>query len=998
MNFFLKRPILAIVINIFIAILGLIALKNIEVRDRPNISIPVISVEAYLDGADAEFMDISVASLLEENMRSISGLENIKTESGNGYSNIKLTFKINTNLDSALDNTKSKVLSAMQKMPSNMKMPKVSKMDFADHPSIWIAAYSDKLNIQEISDIIKDDIIPDIEKLNLVGGVVISGAKYTNLFIEPDPHKMYIYKISPMQIRSAIKKYIQDTPLGIAYGKEINYVIKLNDQQKDIEYFNKIPVAFADDKQIMLHNIAKVYFGPYNDHYQSFYNSKDAIGIGIKQKSCTNILEFADEVKNAIKHLKYPKDLHLEIAYDGSVPIHSALNNVIKSIIESIVFVVIVIYLFLGNIRITLINLITIPLSLLGAIILMKLCGFSINTFSLMGMILSTGLVVDDPIVIIEDIYKNFKSGMSHIKAAEKSGSELFLVILAMTSSTAAVFIPIGLIEGFVGQLFIEFAWSLSFAVLCSGVVSITLVPLATRYAMQFNNIYPPFIVYIQKNIVRITALYKTSLTWFIESKRAFIIVSFTTAAGIFIGFKYSNKMLSPAEDLGFFLMDNVAQTGSSTEQTAKEIRKAEDILRENKYVKKYFSWAMGSYGFTFVSLVDYKHRELKEAQIRQNLKDIFDNKVGINIYSFSPDEMMNSTPGMIEFMLQTRGNIEQLTNLQDKIVNALSESNNFEYAFGNIKASAPTVSFYIDNNIAYNYGVDIEEIKYNIRSILTPDNILTFTKGSKEYNCYLGSNKDNEDILNSIKAIYVKTQKGSMLPLSSFINQQYKSSILQYFRYNNYRISTIQAKIKDGVNTNEAVEKINDIFNSYKEKKSDILIKFSGSEEKMKETFLSMIWVSSLAIIFLYLVLSVQFNSFILPIFILFAVPFSISGGLLSIFITGCSINAYTGIGLITLIGLITKNSIMIVEVIKTNKEKIQEYKEAVMIAAAARLRPILMTTFTTIIGATPVLFASGSNAQALLSIAVVIIGGIAIGSLFTIFAIPFICCYIKI
>ncbi len=474
MNFFLRRPVLAIVINIFIAIIGLISLKNIEIRDKPDISIPVISVEAYLNSGDAEFMDITVASTLEEEMRSIAGLENIETESGNNYANIKLTFKINTNLDLALDDVKTKVLAAMQKMPSGMKMPKVSKMNFADHPSIWIAAYSDKMNVVEIGDIIKEDIVPDIEKLHLVGGVVISGAKYTNLFIEPNLQQMYIYKISPLQIRRAIKSYVQNTPLGIAYGETTNYIIKLNEQEKDVEYFNNIPIAFVGERQIKLQDVAKVYFGPYNDHYQSFYNSKPAIGIGIKQKSCTNILEFADEVKKEVKSLKLPEHMHLEIAYDGSIPIKSALNNVIRSIIESIVFVVIVIYLFLGNVRITLINFITIPLSLLGAIILMKLCGFSINTFSLMGMILSTGLVVDDPIVIIEDIYKNFKSGMAPLQAATKSGSELFLVILAMTSSTAAVFVPIGLIEGFIGQLFIEFAWSLSFAVISSGVVSIT--------------------------------------------------------------------------------------------------------------------------------------------------------------------------------------------------------------------------------------------------------------------------------------------------------------------------------------------------------------------------------------------------------------------------------------------------------------------------------------------------------------------------------------------
>ncbi len=503
----------------------------------------------------------------------------------------------------------------------------------------------------------------------------------------------------------------------------------------------------------------------------------------------------------------------------------------------------------------------------------------------------------------------------------------------------------------------------------------------------------------IQNNIDKTTELYKNLLAQFINSKKAFIFASLVALSGIYIGFKYSDKVLSPAEDLGFFLMDNVAQTGSSTEQTAKEIKKAENILKKEKYIKKYFSWANGSYGFTFVSLVDYKNRKEKEAQVRQRLKKEFDDKTNINIYSFSPDEMMNSTPGIIEFMLQTRGSIKDLTNFQEKMVNALSDDSNFEYAFGNLKASAPTLNFYINNNITYNYGVNIEEIKYNLSNILTPENLLAFTKGSKEYNCYLGTNKDDiNPISDRINSIYVKSSKGDMLPLSGFIEKHYQSSILRYFRYNNYRISKVQVKIKDGVRTQDAIQKITDLFNDLKDKKSDILIQFSGSEEKMKEIFSSMLLVFSLAIIFLYLVLSVQFNSFILPIFILFAIPFSISGGLISILITGCSINAYTGIGLITLIGLITKNSIMIVEVLKANKAKIQDYKEAVVTAATARLRPILMTTCTTIIGAMPLLLVSGSNAQSLLSIAVVIIGGIALGSLFTIFAIPFVCYYIKI
>lgn len=987
----IKRPVFATVLNLLIVIFGLICYSKIAIRALPNIDPPVITVNAYYEGADASYIEQNITKPIEKVLRTLKGVDSITSSSASEQVNINISFNLDIDLDEALNDVRSKI-SSLHNLPKDMQAPVIDKVSSDSWPSLWLAVTSSSYDDIELTDIIYQNIQPFFEKIPYVGKVRIEGAKYYTMNIEPDPIKLYSFKISPIEIESAILAQNRDYPAGKIETNVQNFVIKLSGNLKKPEEFADIIIKKYDGRLIRVGDVAKVELGTGDIASVLRYNGKEGVAIGLVKASGANILDLSEAVKDAIKNVKkiVPAGVDVEIAFDNSIPVSKSINSVFWTIFESLILVTLVVYFFLRSIAITFIPFIAIPISLIGTFAIIYSLGFSINTFTLLAMILAIGLVVDDAIVVLENIFRYSEKGNDAKSSAFLGSKEVGFAIVTMTITLAAVFLPIGFIDGFLGKLFIEFAWTLAFCVIVSGFVSLTLTPMMASKVIDWRGASSKSLKIVEQFqyfLKKLEDIYLYYLKWAFENQKKFWIIC---AAGFLISLLsliFINKEFVPEEDNGFLMISALGPESSNITNSNKTMEEIEQVISMNKNIFGYFTFAYDNNGFGFVTLKPWESRSTLQQDVQKQLNIKFRDIPGMSVFATAPRSLVSGgARSPVEFYISSDsddwGFLDQMSQ---KFLADMEKSHIFANSERDLKTSTPTLDVTIDRDKAYLYDVSFDSIGASMQYMIGGRQVGYFSRGNETYNVMLRFNKNDRTKIHDLSNIYVKNNKGNMVNISSVANIEEKISIESYNHYNNLKSVTISSSLADGGNVEEAMK-----FIDKWSKDNNINIAYLGEIKQMAESNSNILYTFLLAIIFIYLVLSAQFESFKDPLLILMAVPFSITGALIALLLFGGTINLYSNIGLVTLIGLVTKNSIMIIEFANQLKDAGSNIYDSITSAAHIRFRPIMMTTTATVCGSVPLLFQIGSNAAACYSIGLVIVGGMIIGTIFTLFVIP--------
>lgn len=992
----IKRPVFATVLSLIIVALGSIFFTKLQIRGIPDINPPIITVSAFYPGADALYMEKEVTNYIEKALRTVKNLDFMSSKSKVSSSSVTLSFKLSADIDVALNDVRSKISEISYIFPTDMKQPSVSKFDSDASPVLFLALNTDSYNQMELTRIADNNVKAALEKLDSVGDAMIFGGKRYTMRIEPDPIKMYQYKISPTDIEYTIKSQNKDYPAGNIKAKSQNFSLRLKGALSTPEEFQNIILRTDDQNILRLQDVAKVYLAPDESDVILRYNGKRAIGIGVIINAKSNILELSSEVRSVLADIRknLPSGIDLHLAFDAAIPVNASVSAVFGTIAEALILVVLVTYLFLGSIRITLIPFVTIPVSLIGTFSAMYFMGFSVNTFTLLAMILAIGLVVDDAIVMLENIFRHHELGLNPTEASVTAVKEISFAIVSMTITLASVFLPIGFIEGFLGKLFIEFAWTLAFCVLFSGFVALTLTPMmASKMLKKRHDSLPQFLVRFNEYLKFIQDKYLFYLNRMFDNKRQFLMLLVSSILVLIFSIIFVDKKFTPQEDDGFLQVGFSGPEGSNVVQSEKSVIAAESIFASHKDIVGYFSVvgsdSSGDSGFAFLSLKNWNDRSKSQEFIKNELNTKLSIIPGMSIFAMNPRSLESGgSKAAIEFNLQTSLEYDQIDKISQKFVDQMKNNPIFQNVERNLKASTPTLDLIVNRNKAYLYGASLESIGTTIQYLISGQQVGDFRIGNDIYNVILQYNINNRNTVDSLRNILINSKNG-LLPIEVVAKIEEKITIKALNHYNNSRSVNISSDLAPNHKITDAIKVINDIANNITDK-SNTKLEYLGEIKRMNESNISMAITFLFALIFIYLILSAQFESFLDPLLILISVPFSITGGVLALLISGNSLNMYSNIGLITLIGLVTKNSIMIVEFANQLKQDGLKARDAVVRAASLRLRPILMTTLATIFGAVPLIFAHGAGAASRNSIGIVIVGGMIVSTLFTVFVIP--------
>lgn len=993
----IKRPVFTIVLSLILMALGGIFFTKLQIRDTPNVNPPIITITSRYPGADAMYMEKQITTRIEKAVKTVSNLEDMSSSSSVGESQIVMFFSLDADIEIALNDIRSLISDISKSFPDDMKMPTVAKMDSDAWPSFWITINSDRHDNLELTHISDSQIKSVLKKLPTVGKSAIYGARYYTMRIEPISTKMFQHQLTPFDLEKSLRAQNKDYSAGSIKTETRSFSLKLAATLNTVEEFENVIVKkYPDGTIIKIKDVANVGLEPYENDVVLRYNGKQSIAIGLIKQSTANVIELSNSVKEELHKIEatLPTGVKVSVAYDAAIPVNASINSVYMTIFEAIALVGIVTYIFLGSIKLTLIPLVTIPISLIATFSAMYALGFTINTFTLLAMILAIGLVVDDAIVMLENIFRhNHELGKKPIQAALDASKEIGFAVVAMTITLASVFLPIGFIDGFLGKLFIEFAWTLAFCVLFSGFVALTLTPMMSSRMVNMDETKKIRILQLFDHVLtKVQLAYIRYLGIALNNKVKFYVLCATSIGVLVFCFISVNKTFVPEEDQGFLQVFFNGPEGSSVEESLKTVTKAEEIMSNVDEIAGYFNvtgWGGGEKGIAFVPLKNWSERSRSQFDISQELNGKFSKIPGMSIFAINPSSMGGGEDKPISFYLQTTLQYKELDNISQKFVDQMKKHPIFKDIERDFKASTPTLDIIVDREKAYRYGVDIETIGRTVQYLIAGREVGHFRLGNDTYEVMIRYDAKDRNSPSDLKKIYVKSDQNVLLPLETVAKVLETITVKEYRHFNGSRAIKITSDLAPDQNISEAAKLIKKIADDTINKDNTQVV-FSGQIKQMNETGNDTITTFLFALLFIFLVLSAQFESFADSLLILMAVPFSITGGVLALLIFGNSINMYSNIGLVTLIGLVTKNSIMLVEFTNQLREEGKKVTEAVMESAKLRLRPILMTSIATICGALPLVFADGAGAASRNSIGLVVVGGMIVGTIFTIFVIP--------
>jgi len=997
----IKRPVLTIVMNLMLILFGVIGYTFLGVREFPSIDPPIVSVRTNYAGANPDIIESQITEPLERAINQIDGIRNISSSSTQGSSRINIEFNLSKDLEEAANDVRDKVSQAMRSLPQDIDAPPVvSKADADSEPIIVMTVQSDSRSPLELGDIADNFIAQRLQTLPGVSAVQIWGEKRYAMRLWIDPLRLSAYGLTPLDVRNALNRQNVELPSGKITGENTELAIKTIGNLTTEEEFNNLIIRSEGDRIIRFGDIGQAVLGLENIETEFRESGSVMCAMAIIPQPGTNYIDIANAFYERLEQLKHevPEDIRMEVAIDNTLFIKQSVMEVAETIVIALILVILIIFVFFRDWGIAFRPLIDIPVSLIATFFVMYLFGFSINVLTLLAIVLATGLVVDDGIVVTENIYKKVEEGMSPIMAAIKGSNEIFFAVISISVTLAAVFLPVMFMEGFVGRLFREFGVVIAAAVLISAFVSLTLTPMLNAYLMRPGKQHSWFYRVTEPYFVKMTTGYANSLRRFMRAKWLsfpILVLCFGLIAWFWVNLK---KETAPYEDRSLIRASVTAPEGSTFEYMdrfmLKLIQLVNDSIPEKKVNMVNTSPGFGgpggaNTGMMRIGLVPPQERERSQDEIAEALSRQLSRFTEARTFvSQQPTISVGRRGGMpIQYIIQAP-NFEKLEEKIPEFVRQAAADPTFANVDVNLKFNRPELTVSIDREKAQSLGVSVLDVAQTLQLSLSGQRFAYFLMNGKQYQV-IGqfSNTDRSSPLD-LAAIFVRSTSGELVQLDNLVTMEERSSPPQLYHNNRFMSATVSASLARGKTIEDGIKAMDQIAEQVLD--DSFSVDLGGESRDFMESSSNTMFAFGLALLLVYLILAAQFESFLDPFIIILTVPMAVAGAMLSLWITGQTWNIFSQIGTIMLIGLVTKNGILIVEFANQLKERGRPVRSAIVEAAEARLRPILMTSLAIALGALPIAMALGAAATSRIGMGVVIVGGTVFSLILTLYIIP--------
>ena len=996
----INRPVLATVISILILLFGIIGYSFLGVREYPSVDPPIITVTTNYIGANADVVESQITEVLEENINGIAGIRSLSSTSADGRSTITVEFELDVDLEAATNDVRDRVSQAVRNLPPDCDPPVVAKTSADSNPIVSMTIQSDQRTLLELSEIANNVFKERLQTIPGVSEIRIWGEKKYSMKLLLDPVKLAGYNLTPLDVRDALNKENVELPTGRIEGYNTELSIRTFGRLTTQEDFNELIIKETDGAVIKLKDIGEAKLLPENE--RSILRGNGGIpqvAVAITPQPGSNYIDIADEFYNRVDKIKdeLPPDLKYEIALDSTLSIRKAIDEVKETLIIAFLLVVLIIFAFLRDWRTTLIPVIAIPISLIGAFFIMYIAGFSINILTLLGIVLATGIVVDDAIVVLENIYAKVEKGTPPLQAAHEGSKEIIFAIISTTVTLAAVFLPIIFLQGLTGRLFREFGITVAGAVIISAIVSLTLTPMMSSRILKNRERHNWLYRATEPFFEALNRLYNRSLKTIMGIKSvAFLIIGLAAFIIIYFGGKLPEE-LAPMEDKGRFVINATAPEGTSFEKMDafnQDLIAFIDTLPEKRNI---IAVTAPSFGSSSAANSSFIRVNLVEAELRyKSQQELADEMAALaKKYNFartfvSQEQTIGGDrrAGLpVQYVIQAP-DFEQLRAAIPVFMEKAAQEPAFLVVDINLKFNKPELTVEIDRDRARALGVTVRDIAETLQLYFSGQRFGFFIFNNKQYQVIGQATRDNRDEPLDLSKAYVKNNRGELIQLDNLVTLTDKSSPPQLFRYNRYVSATISANPAPGYTIGDGIEVMDKIAESTLN--DDFSTALAGTSKEFEESSNSFLYAFYLALILIYLILSAQFESFRDPFIMMFTILLALSGAVLSLFIFKQTLNVFSYVGIIVLVGIVTKNGILIVEFANQKKETGLNKFDAVLEAATQRFRPILMTSFATILGALPIALALGASSKSRVSMGIVIVGGLLFSLILTLYLIP--------
>jgi multidrug efflux pump len=997
----LRRPILAFVMNILIVLFGVIGFKFLGIRDYPAIDPPNVNVRTSYSGANSDIIESQITEPLEKSINGIAGIKNITSSSSVGISNINIEFELGVDLETATNDVRDKVSQAVRQLPQDLTSPPVvSKADANADAILSMTVQSNTRNSLQLTEYATNTLVERLQTIPGVSSIQIWGEKKYAMRIWLDPAKLSAYSLTPLDVQAALNKENVELPSGKIAGNATELTVRTFGRLYSEEDFENVIIRSGAQGDIRLKSVGEAVLGPENEESQGRESNVTMVGLALVPLPGANYVAIADEFYKRLEQIKkdIPQDINLKVAMDQTVFIKRAITEVEETLVISIILVVLIIYLFFRDMIIAIRPLIDIPVSLVATFFIMYLCGFSINVLTMLGIVLATGLVVDDGIVVTENIYKKLESGMNKYQAAREGSKEIFFAVISTSITLAVVFLPILFLEGFVGRLFREFGIVVAGAVLVSCFVSLTLTPVLSVKLTRSKHEHSWFYRKTEPFFSAMENGYSRWLEGFMKVRwMSFVIIALCIASAYFIGTKLQSE-LAPMEDRNQFRLQLTAVEGTSFDYMDQFVQKMVQFVQDSipEYQTALSVTAPGfsgagavNMGFVRVTLSDPTERVRSQQEIvdmvSRNLNRFPEGKAFVIQEQTIAVNRRGGLP--VQFVIQ-HNDFEKLKTALPKFMDAANTSPVLQGVDIDLKFNKPELRVQINRLKAAQLGVSVQDIAQTLQLAYSNLRFGFFTKEGKQYQVMGQVSRMDRDDPDDLKNLYVRTTTGQLISLDNVVTVEESTTPPSLYHFNRYKSATISAGLAPGKTVGDGIKVMEDIKKQVLD--DTFTTSLTGTSRDLSESSSNTSFAFLLALVLIYLILAAQFESFVDPLTIMFTVPLAIAGAVLALSIFGQTINIFSQIGMIMLIGLVTKNGILIVEFANQKREEGLSRMEAVLEASRLRLRPILMTSLAMALGSLPLALSIGAASTSRQPLGIVIVGGILFSLVLTLFVIP--------
>jgi multidrug efflux pump len=1022
----IQRPVLATVMSLAILLFGVISLTRLPVREYPDVESPIVSIITVYRGASPQTVETEITDILEEQISTIEGVKLITSSSQEQVSRVTVEFTLNRDVDEAANDVRDRISRVRGNLPATAEDPVVAKQDVNAQPIIWISLNGETYNTLELSEVAENVLSERLQRLEGVGSVFVGASRRYAMRVWLDPQRLAAYQLTVADVERALRAENAEIPSGRVEGQGREFSVRTRGDLSQPEEFAAIVVAQQGERPVRLGDVATVEIGAEDDRTVARYNGVPSVGLGIVKQQKASTVDVAHEVKKALPGLRasIPRGMNLEIAYDSSVFIEDSIHEVLVSLGVAFLLVILVIFVFLGSLRATLIPAIAIPVSIIGTFTVTYFLGFTLNILTLLALVLAIGLVVDDAIIMLENVYRHMEMGKSRMRAAMDGAREIGFAILATTIALVAVFVPVAFLTGRVGRLFNEFGITVAVSVLISGFVALSLTPMlcsrmlkrgaaggtASQDRDEDAPATPEAAVVDETPVVgekapawraafdnffhQMHVRYERLLRAALAHRKLVMGAAAGIVAAIVALFLLLPSELVPTEDRGLVFNMLLAPEGATLEYTDRYMRQAEAIYRNVPEVESFFS-AVGlgfggpgrvTDGFMFVRLKPYQERERSQQQVVQS---VFFPMMGIPGVLAIPIQLPSLGGGFgrpVQFVLLG----ESYDELQQAVGTLMPEAQKLGYLVNidtDLKLNKPQLELSIDRDRASALGVSVSDIGGTLQTLLGGREVTRFKRGNKQYEVILQVERHDRSAPSAIDGLYLRGREG-LVQMANVVRVDEQVAPKELNHFNRVRSAILTANLAPGVTLGRALADLRTA--SRRVLPPTIRTDLAGESREFAESSGGLYFLFVIALLFIYLVLAAQFESFTHPMTILFSVPLAVFGALLTLFVFRMSLNIYSQIGLIMLIGLVTKNAILIVEYSNQRRARGEPLLEAVVNASRIRLRPIVMTTMTTMLGVMPIALGLGAGAESRKPLGAAVVGGLLFSMVLTLVMVP--------